>query len=254
MLLAINVGNTNTVLGLMEGVDVLHRWRLTTRARTTDEFGLDLLKLLGLRGVTRADIEGVMVSCVVPSTVYAIQNACIRYLDREPMVVGSGVKTGMKVRTDNPREVGSDRIVNAVAARDRFGGALVVVGFNTATTFDCVDASGAYIGGAIAPGLSISADALFTRTATLPRVPVSRPRSAIGTNTVHAMQSGLFFGYVGLVNQLARACRAELKGDVTCVATGGFSNLIGRACDEIDEVDEHLALRGLSLLWQRNVR
>jgi len=254
MLLAIQVGNTHTVLGLMEGDDVLHRWRITTRARTTDEFGLDLLKLLGLRGVERADIEGVMVSCVVPSTLYAIQNACSRYLDREPMVVGSGVKTGMQVRTDNPREVGSDRIVNAVAARERFGAPLVVVGFNTATTFDCVDPSGAYVGGAIAPGLSISADALFTRTATLPRVPVSRPSSAIGTNTVHAIQSGLFFGYVGLVNQLARACRAELDGATTCVATGSFSNLIGRSCEEIDEVDEHLTLRGLSLLWQRNAR
>ncbi len=250
----IDVGNTNTVLGLMDRERVVQRWRLSTRPRTTDEFGLDLTKLLQLGQVETAGIEGVIISCVVPSNLYAIENACRRYLGREAKVVGSGLKTGLRLRTDNPREVGSDRIVNAVAALSRWPAPLVVVGFGTATTFDCVDKSGAYVGGAIAPGLSISADALFTRTSKLPRVPVDRPDTAIGANTVHAIQSGLFFGYVGLVNELARACKAELGGEVTCVATGSFSNLIGRACQQIDEVDELLSLRGLSLLWQRNAR
>ena len=167
-------------------------------------------------------------------------------------MVGRGIKTGMSVRTDNPREVGADRIVNSVAAFETHGGPLVVVDFGTATTFDCVSADGDYIGGAIAPGYQISADALFTRTAKLPRVPLQRPQRAIGTNTVASMQSGLFWGYVGLVNELARRCKAEFEVRPRCVATGGLARLIGGACDEIDAHDEHLTLKGLRILWDRN--
>ncbi len=262
MLLVIDVGNTNIVLGAMRGAEVVHRWRVSTAPRTTDEVGLLLLQLMRHRGLGPDDIDGVSVSCVVPSLLYAIEKASRRYLDREALIIGSGIRTGMRIRTENPREVGADRIVNAVAAYERHGGPLVVVDFGTATTFDCVDARGDYVGGAIAPGFRISAEALFTRTAKLPPVEVERPDRAIGTNTVRSMQSGLFWGYVGLVDGLARRCKAELAerldGDapprVPCVATGGLSNLIGRACEEIDEVDDDLTLQGLRLLWERNRR
>ena len=186
-----------------------------------------------------------------------MEKACRRYLSVEAMVIGRGVRTGIRVRTDNPREVGSDRVVNAVAAVERFAPPLVIVDFGTATTFDCVDQHGDYVGGAIAPGLRISAEALFTRTSKLPRVEVRRPRKAIGTNTIASMQSGLFFGYVGLVDSLAARCKEELAlrspgMAVRCIATGGLSNLVGRACEQVDEVDPDLTVRGLSLLYERN--
>lgn len=265
MLLVVDVGNTNTVLGAMNGPDVVHRWRVSTTTRTTDEFGLLLLQLLRHEGLGAGDIVGVAVSCVVPSMLYAIEKATRRYLGQDAMVVGRGMRTGMRVRTDNPREVGADRIVNAVAAYHEHPGPLVVVDFGTATTFDCVNTGGDYVGGAIAPGFRISAEALFERTAKLPRVEVERPPRAIGTNTVRSMQSGLFFGYVGLVDGLARRCKDELQADcerqakagvavptVRCVATGGLANLIGRACDEVEAVEPDLTLQGLRLLWERN--
>ena len=256
MLLVIDVGNTNIVLGLMDGQDVQHRWRVSTKGRTTDEFGLLLRQLMGEVGVDAVD--GAIVSCVVPSTLYSITKACRRYLEVEPLVVGSGVKTGMRVRTDNPREVGADRIVNSVAALSKWEPPLVVVDFGTATTFDCVDAEGNYVGGAIAPGLRIAAEALFNKTSKLPMVEVLKPQNAIGKNTIDCIQSGLFHGYQGLVERLANACKAELGQNsggrrVACIATGGFSSLIASSCDAIDEVDESLTLRGLSLLWERNV-
>ena len=192
---------------MVEG-EVVEQWRISTARRTTDEVGLVLLELLRLRGIEIAAIGGVIVSCVVPSLLFNLTKACRRYLDIEPLVVGSGVKTGMRVRTDNPREVGADRVVNAVAATKRWGSPVVVVDFGTATTFDCVDHKGDYVGGAIAPGLSISAEALFQRTSKLPKVEVSRPRRAIGTNTIASMQSGLFYGYVGLVDHLAAVCKS----------------------------------------------
>lgn len=252
MLIGIDVGNTNTVIGALEGFDVTHLWRVSTVARTTDEFGLTLVQLLEHNNIPIEDVEGVAVCCVVPSVLYAIEKAARRYLHCGVLVVGRGIKTGMRVRTDNPREVGADRIVNAVAAFEDHGGPLVVVDFGTATTFDCVSAEGDYIGGAIAPGYQISADALFTRTAKLPRVPLQRPERAIGTNTVSSMQSGLFWGYVGLVNELARRCKAEFDVHPRCVATGGLARIIGGACDEIDAHDEHLTLKGLRILWDRN--
>ena len=257
MLLVIDVGNTNTVLGALDGGEVRERWRVSTRPRTTDEFGLLLLQLMGHREVGPEHITGVIVSCVVPSVVYAIEKAARRYLHRDALIVGRGMRTGMRVRTDNPREVGADRIVNAVAAWHRHRTALVVVDFGTATTFDCVDANGDYVGGAIAPGFQISADALFNRTAKLPKVEVEKPPRAIGTNTIASMQSGLFFGYVGLVDGLARRCKAELSvaGEkVPCLATGGLANLVGRACEQIDEVDNDLTLDGLRMLWELNQR
>jgi type III pantothenate kinase len=258
MLLAIDVGNSNIVIGAMDGEVPRWRWRLSSETRTTDELGMLLLQLLSHRGLTAADISGVCLCCVVPSVLYTVQKAIRRYLGQEALTVGSGVRTGMRVRVDNPREVGADRIVNAVAAFERFGGPLVVVDFGTATTFDCIGVRGDYLGGAIAPGLKISADALFDRTARLPRVELAEPAETIGTNTVSSMQSGLYWGYVGLVQELARRCKDELASadgpPPRCIATGGMANLIGRACTEVDEVDDALTLRGLVLVYERNQR
>ncbi|MFT4976818.1 MAG: type III pantothenate kinase [Myxococcota bacterium] len=258
MLLALDVGNSHTVIGALgEGGAVTQRWRISTEARTTDELGLLLLQLLGHRGLSADDVRGVCVCCVVPSVLYTVENACRRYLGCEALVVGSGVRTGMRVRTDNPREIGADRIVNAIAAFEDGGGPLVVVGFGTATIFDCVSAQGDYLGGAIAPGFVISAEALFTRAARLPKVEVERTERVIGTNTVEAMQAGMFWGYVGLTDELARRCKAELApegGAVRCVATGRMANLIGRACSEIDAIDDTLTLRGLQIVYERNTQ
>jgi len=252
MLLVIDVGNTNTVLGLLEGQEVKQTFRISTVSRTTDELGVLFLQLLRHYDLGSDDVQGAICGSVVPSVVYTIEKAIRRYLKVECMMVGRRLKTGMRVRTDNPREVGADRIVNAVAARERWGGPIIVVDFGTATTFDCVDANGDYVGGAIAPGFKISEEALFSRTAQLPRVEVTQPSTAIGKNTVQAMQSGLFWGYVGLVDELARRCQAELGATAKVVATGGMANLISTDSTMIEEVDAYLTLRGLALLYHRN--
>jgi type III pantothenate kinase len=210
-----------------------------------------MLQLLEHDEVDRAAISGVAVCSVVPSTTYAIEKACRRYLDRAPRILDARQDLGFPVRVDNPAELGADRVVNCIAARTRLAPPFLIVDFGTATTFDCVDRDGAYVGGAIAPGLQISADALFSRTSRLPRIEVQHPAKAIGTNTVAAIQSGVFWGYVGLVDGLARRCKDELGGTVPCVATGGLANLVGRACREIDEVDEHLTLHGLRMWYER---
>ena len=256
MILVVDVGNSNTVLGAMQEGKVLHRWRISTNVRTTDEFGIMLLQLIERRGWKASDFEGVAVSCVVPSVLYAIEKASKRYLKVDALVVSKGVKTGMKICTDNPREVGADRIVNSIAAFERYNCAVVVVDFGTATTLDCVTKKGNYIGGAIAPGFQISAEALFSKTAKLPKVEVMRTGRVIGSNTIESMQSGLFWGYVGLVNELASRSKKELldieKSKIMCIATGGLSSLIGQACPSIDVIDRDLTLKGLWILYQRN--
>lgn len=253
MILTIDVGNTNTVFGVMDGEDVVTTMRVSTQLRTTDETGVLLTQLLALRGMADQQFQGGIISSVVPDVLFSLVKACKRYLGFQALVVGRGLKTGMKVRTDNPREVGADRIVNSVAAIHRYGGPVIVVDFGTATTLDCVNADGEYIGGVIAPGFRISEEALFSRTAKLPRVEVARPPRAIGTNTVQAMQSGLYYGYVGLVDALARRCRDELAPDAQVVATGGLAQLLSEDSDEIASVDPLLTLRGLRLLYDRNV-
>jgi type III pantothenate kinase len=254
MILVVDVGNTNTVLGLMNGLEVHATFRITTQPRTTDELGMLMLSLFGHRGVSLESIRGAIISTVVPSVLFETERAIRRYLKCEPMVVGRKLKTGIRVKTDNPREVGADRIVNAVAAVARWGAPIVVVDFGTATTFDCVNADGDYVGGAIAPGFRISVEALASRTAQLPRVELTRPPSAIGTNTIHAMQSGLLFGYAGLVDALVRRCRAELGGNARVVATGGLATLVAGESEMIEEVDANLTLTGLAMLFERNAR
>jgi type III pantothenate kinase len=252
VILVIDVGNTNTVLGVMEGDTLKAQVRISTVDRATDELGILITQILAHRGYGAQDFEGAIISCVVPTVLYAFEKALPRYLDVEPVVVGRRLKTGIKVRTDNPREVGADRIVNSVAALEKWGGPILVVDFGTATTVDCVNADGEYIGGAIAPGFRISEEALVSKTAKLPRVEVRRPPTAIGTNTIHAIQSGMYFGYVGLVDALARRCAEELGGDPKVVATGGLAQLLAADSEVIQEVDPFLTLRGLALLYDRN--
>ncbi|MFT4623040.1 MAG: type III pantothenate kinase [Myxococcota bacterium] len=252
MLLALAVGNTHTVIGVARGDAIVATMRIRTEPRTTDELGLLLLRLLEQRGIDPEALTGAVVGSVAPAVLYTVEKACVRYLGVEPLVVGRNMKTGMRVRTDNPREIGADRIANAVAAVHLYGGPVVVVAFGTATTVDCIDQSGDYVGGAIAPGFRISEEALFTRTSQLPRVELSRPPSPIGRNTRHAIQSGLYWGYTGLVDRLAGRCRDALAPEARVVATGGMAALLAPDCETIDHVEPFLTLKGLIHLHTRN--
>lgn len=253
MLLTIDIGNTNITMGLYKGKELGPRWRLATAYdHMPDEYGLQLLGLLEHAGHSVDDIKGICMASVVPPITSKIIDACKRYLKVDPLVVDAGVKTGIRVRYEDPRAVGADRIVDAVAVVHLFGTPACVVDFGTATTFDAIAKNGDYLGGAIAPGISIAADALFQRTAKLPRVDIQKPPSAIGRNTVHSMQSGLLYGYVGLVEGMVARFREELGADMKVIATGGLADIVAQETQVIQQVAPWLTLDGLQMVWDLN--
>jgi type III pantothenate kinase len=257
MLLAIDVGNTNIVFALVEGTEIKHRWRISTdRQRTADEYMVWLHQLLQLEGLEREVITDAIIATVVPPTLFNLQRLCRKYFHVEPMVAGeSGVDYGVPIDMPNPREVGADRLVNAVAAHAAYPGDLILIDFGTATTFDVVGADGSFRGGLIAPGINLSMEALFLAAAKLPRIAVEPPPATdgvIGKNTVHAMQSGVFWGYVGLIEGLVARIKAQTGTPMRVIATGGLGVLFNRHTDAIDVVDGDLTMRGLALIAARN--
>ncbi|MEK7324769.1 MAG: type III pantothenate kinase [Chloroflexota bacterium] len=253
MFLAIDIGNTNITLGLYEGETPGPRWRLSTvHERMPDEYGLQLIGLFNHAGIKSDDVTAIALASVVPPLTGTWVELCKTYLNREPLVVEAGVKTGVKILIDEPRQVGADRIVDVAAAHKLYGGPACIVDFGTATTFDAVSGDGDYLGGAIAPGIGIAADALFRRAAKLPRVDLVRPPSAIGKNTVHAMQSGLLFGYVGLVEGMVARFQAELGPTMKVIGTGGLAELIAKETIVIQIIAPWLTLDGLRMIYEMN--
>ena len=253
MLLVIDVGNTNMVLGVYKDTELLDHWRTATdRQRTTDEYGVLIRELFYLNDLRADDINAIIISSVVPPVVPTLERMCQRYFGLSPLLIGPGVKTGMDIRYDNPREVGADRIVNAVAAYEKYGGPVIIVDFGTATTFCAVDAKGVYLGGSICPGIGISTEALVQRTAKLPRIELKRTDSVICRNTIESMQAGVFYGFVGQVEGIVSRMRRELDMSARVVATGGLAVVIAPATKAIDVVEPMLTLEGLRIIYERN--
>lgn len=264
MLLVLDVGNTNTVLGVFKATageqGVVHfakliaHWRVsTTKTQTVDEYGVLFRNLFAMNDLDVSSVQGTVISSVVPPLDSTLREVCERYFRIKPLFIEPGVKTGMPVHYDNPAEVGADRIVNSVAAFEKYGGPCIVVDFGTATTFDVVSPKGEYLGGVITPGIGISADALFEHTARLPRVDIRKPHRVLATNTVNSLQSGLYYGYLGLIDGILERLMAEMGSKVTVVATGGLASLMGGGSKYIREVDDLLTLEGLRIIYERNL-
>jgi len=253
MLLCVDIGNTNITMGLYRGEELVAHWRVSTdQQKMPDEYGILLLSLMARQGFEPSEIRGVSVASVVPPVTDMILEMLDSYVGVEPLLVGAGIKTGVAVRYDNPYEVGADRVVNAAAAFRLYGGPACIVDFGTGTTFDALSATGDYLGGAIAPGVRVAAEALFLRTAKLPRIDLTRPRKAIGTNTADSMRSGILFGYVGLVEGMVERFRRELGPSMRVIGTGGLANAIAQETDVIEVVDPWLTLKGLQIVYELN--
>lgn len=254
MILVMDIGNTNIVLGVYDGKKLISYWRIATdKNKTADEYGLTIVQLFLYEHLRVEDVGGIIISSVVPPIMYSIEHMCRKYFNHDPLIVGPGIKTGMNIKYDNPKEVGADRIVNAVAAYELYGGPDIIIDFGTATTFCAVSAKGEYLGGAIAPGIKIASDALFERTARLPRVELVKPDTVIAKNTVNSIQSGIIYGYIGLVDYMVRRMAMELDaGKPHVIATGGLARLIATESETIEIVNGLLTLEGLRIIYQRN--
>lgn len=260
MLLAFDVGNTNIVLGVFKGGQMIANWRMETdNKKSADEYGMIISQLFKYEGLKMENVKDVIISTVVPSVLYTLQHLSMKYFNRKAMVIGPGIKTGLIVKYDNPKQVGADRIVNAVAAHAKYGGPLIIIDFGTATTFCAVSEKAEYIGGTIAPGLKISSEALFEKTSKLPKVELEEPGHVICRNTINSMQSGLVYGHMGMVEFIVGKMKKELleycgddQNEVKVIATGGLATLIDAGIDCIDHVDKMLTLEGLQLIYEKN--
>ncbi|HSI65776.1 MAG TPA: type III pantothenate kinase [Planococcus sp. (in: firmicutes)] len=253
MNLVMDIGNTNIVLGIFDQDQLIHQWRMETdRHKTEDEYGMQIKALLNDAGLAFSSIEGIIMSSVVPPIMFSLESMCSKYFQIKPLIVGPGVKTGLNIKYENPREVGADRIVNAVAAIEEYGSPLIIVDFGTATTYCYINEARQYMGGAIAPGINISTEALFNRAAKLPRIEIMRPANVVGKNTISAMQSGIVFGYVGQAEGIVTRMKAQSREEPTVIATGGMASMIAKESVIVDIVDPHLTLKGLHLIYKRN--
>lgn len=253
MLLTVDVGNTNVVLGVFQGKKILGHWRLSTNHyQTPDEFAMVIKDLFEHQKIKLQDIKMIIISCVVPPVVEILERMSEKYFGIKPLIVGPGIKTGIRILYENPKEVGADRIANAIAVYEKYGGPAIVVDFGTATTFDAVSEEGDYLGGVIAPGIGISTEALFQKAARLYRVEIEKPKSVIGKNTATSMQSGIFYGFIGQVEEIVQRMKKELGEPVMVVATGGLAELIGKECRSVERIDPLLTLEGLRIIYERN--
>ena len=254
MLLVLDIGNSNIVMGAYDGAKLLRHWRISTdRQKTGDEYGILINELFHYQGLSLSDIQAVIISSVVPPLVVPLRKMCERYFHIRPLIVGPGIRTGIRLNYENPRSIGADRIVNVIGAHEQYGGPLIVIDIGTATTFDIVAENGDFLGGVIAPGLGSSAEALFQRAAQLPRIELVPPKPVVCHSTIQGMQAGIIYGYVGQIDAIVRRIKAELAMEMKVVATGGFARMVAKESQTIDKVDHFLTLTGLRVLYERNL-